>query len=95
MEFKNVTFMRHHLKRHASYFQFESAGARIEGCFYEWVVQREWRQNRQTKANAGVAEAIRIIQAKVIFVGLAERFDYSMVLLKALMANDLNISYSG
>ena len=42
---------------------------------------------------AGVAEAIRIIQAEHIFVGLTERFDESMVLLKALMAKNLNISY--
>jgi len=40
-----------------------------------------------------VAEAIRSIHDKNIFVGLTERYDESMLLLKALMANDLNISY--
>ena len=45
---------------------------------------------------AGVADvnkAIQIIKDKNIFVGLTERFDESMVLLKALIANNLNISY--
>jgi len=95
-EFRYFTFMRHPLKRHASYFQFKVQGQGLKDVFEEWVVQREWPRNRQTKSIAGVAdvaEAIRIIQAKNIFVGLTERFDESMVLLKALMANDLNISY--
>ena len=95
-EFRYFTLIRHPLKRHASYFQFKVQEGGSKDVFEEWVVQREWPRNRQTKAIAGVADvdkAIRIIQAKNIFVGLAERFDESMVLLKALMANDLNISY--
>jgi hypothetical protein len=64
-------------------------------AFEEWI-QQDWPRNQQTKMIAGVAdvdEAIRIIQAKHVFVGLTERFNESMVLLKALMANNLNISY--
>jgi hypothetical protein len=63
--------------------------------FEKWV-QQDSTRNHQTKWIAGAAdveEAIRIIQDKNIFVGLTERFDESMVLLKALRANDLNISY--
>jgi len=63
--------------------------------FDEWI-QRDWTRNNQTKMIAGVADAdqaIRIIQDKHILVGLTERFDESMVMLKALMANNLNISY--
>ena len=62
--------------------------------FEEWI-QKDWTRNHQTKMIAGVAdvaEAVRILQAKQVFVGLTERFDESMVLLKALMANNLNIS---
>ena len=96
-EFRYFTFMRHPLERHASYFQFKVQERRLkEHVFEEWVVQREWPRNQQTKSIAGVAdvaEAIRIIKEKNIFVGLAEPFDESMVMLKALMANDLNISY--
>jgi hypothetical protein len=45
---------------------------------------------------AGAADAdsaIRIIKDKNIFIGLTERFDESMLLLKGLRANNLNISY--
>jgi len=95
-QFRYFTLMRNPLKRHASYFQYKVQEGGLKDVFEEWVVQREWPRNQQTKAIAGavdVAEAIRIIQKKNIFVGLAERFDESMVLLRALMANNLNISY--
>jgi hypothetical protein len=95
-EFRYFTFIRQPLKRHASYFQFKVQERGLKDAFEEWIVQREWPHNRQTKAIAGevdVDEAIRIIQEKNIFVGLAERFNESMVMLKALIANDLNISY--
>jgi len=94
--FNYCTFIRHPLKRHASYYQFKVQERGSKEAFEKWVVQREWPRNRQTKTIAGVAdvaEALRIIRAKNIFVGLAERFDESMVLLKALRADDLNISY--
>jgi hypothetical protein len=42
---------------------------------------------------ADVDEAIRILQAKQIFVGLTERFDESLVLLKGLVAPGLNLGY--
>ncbi|NIV12667.1 MAG: hypothetical protein GWN62_15725, partial [Aliifodinibius sp.] len=40
-----------------------------------------------------VNKAIQIIHDKNIFVGQTERFDESMMLVKARLANDLNISY--
>ena len=70
-------------------YQFKVQERQLKDGFEEWVVERAWSRNRQTKSIAGVAaatEAIRIIRAKRIFVGLAERFDESMVLLKALLA---------
>ena len=42
---------------------------------------------------ADVDEAIRILERKRVFVGMTERFDESMVLLKTLLAPDLNIAY--
>ena len=94
--FKYFTFMRDPLKTCASRFQYNvQYRGRSDLVFEEWI-QRSWTRNHQTKMIAGVAdvaEAIRIIRAKQIFVGLTERFDESMVLLKALMANNLNISY--
>ena len=61
-----------------------------------WI-DEDWVRNAQTQRIAGVPdahEAIRVIEEKEMFVGLTERFDESMVLLKALKADDLDISYA-
>ncbi|MEJ2558699.1 MAG: hypothetical protein P8186_21295 [Anaerolineae bacterium] len=95
-EFRYFTLMRDPLKSCASRFQYKVQVSGKKNLVFEEWIQQDWTRNHQTKWIAGVddvAEAIRIIQAKNIFVGLAERFDESMVLLKALMANDLSISY--
>lgn len=95
-EFKYFTLMRDPLKSCASRFQYKVQVSKKKNLVFEKWIQQDWTRNHQTKWIAGVAdveEAIRIIQDKNIFVGLTERFDESMVLLKALMANDLNISY--
>ena len=89
------TFMRDPLKTCASRFQFNVHRKNKHLVFEEWIQQDRMR-NIQTKMIAGSAdagEALRVIRDKNIFVGLAERFDESIVLLKALRANDLNISY--
>src|SRR5574341_479923 len=95
-EFRYFTFMRDPLKTCASRFQYNVQYRGKKHLVFEEWIQRDWTRNHQTKMIAGVAdvdEATRIIQAKNIFVGLTERFDESMVLLKALIANNLNISY--
>lgn len=95
-EFRYFTFMRDPLKTSASRFQFNVQYRGKHNLVFEEWIQRDWARHQQTKMIAGVAdvdEAIRILQAKHIFVGLTERFDESMVLLEALMANYLNISY--
>jgi hypothetical protein len=95
-QFKYFTFMREPLKTCASRFQYNVQYRGKKHLVFEEWIQQDWTRNRQTKMIAGVAdgdEAIRIIRAKNIFVGLTERFDESMVLLKALMAHHLNISY--
>lgn len=94
---KYFTIMRDPLKSCASRFQYHVNVKRKdrELVFEDWI-QQDWIRNYQTKWIAGsddVAEAIRIIQDKNIFVGLTERYDESMLMLKALVANDLNISY--
>ena len=95
-KFRYFTFMRDPLKSCVSRFQYKVQLSRKKNLVFEEWIQQDWTRNHQTKWIAGVAdveEAIRIIRDKNIFVGLTERFDESMVLLKALMANDLNISY--
>lgn len=94
--FQYFTLMRDPLKSCASRFQYKVQVSKKKGLVFEEWIQRDWTRNHQTKWIAGtdnVDEAIRIIKDKSIFVGLAEHFDESMVLLKALLANDLNISY--
>jgi hypothetical protein len=95
-EFKYFTFMRDPLKTCASRFQYNvQYRGKKDLVFEEWI-QQEWTRNAQTKMIAGVAdvdEAIRILRTKDIFIGLTERFDESMVLLQALRADNLNISY--
>jgi len=95
-QFKYFTFMRDPLKTCASRFQYNVQYRKKKHLVFEEWIQRDWTRNHQIKLIAGVTdvnEAIRIIQDKNIFVGLTERFDESMVLLKALIANNLNISY--
>jgi hypothetical protein len=95
-EFTFFTFLRDPLKLCASRFQYHVNHRKKKGLVFEEWIQRDWLRNAQTKRIAGTTsadDAIRIIQAKGMFVGLTERFDESMVLLKALRANDLNIGY--
>ncbi len=95
--FKYFTFMRDPLKSCASRFQYKVQVSKKKNLVFEEWIQRDWTRNHQTKWIAGVDDvnkAIQIIQDKNIFVGLTERFDESMVMFKALIANDLNISYN-
>ena len=93
--FKYFTLMRNPLRLCASRFQYKVQVSKKNIVFEEWI-QQDWPRNHQTKWIAGVAdvdEAIKIINKKNIIVGLTERFDESVMLFKALLANDLNISY--
>jgi hypothetical protein len=95
-EFQYFTLMRNPLKSCASRFQYKVQVSRKKNLVFEEWIQRDWTHNHQTKWIAGVEdvnEAIRTIREKNIFVGIAEHFDESMVLLKQRLANDLNISY--
>jgi hypothetical protein len=96
IEFKYFAIMRDPIKTCASRFQYNVQYRKKKDLRFEEWIQRDWTRNHQTKMIAGVAnagDAIRIIQTKNIFVGLTERFDESMVLLKSLVANNLDISY--
>jgi hypothetical protein len=90
------TFLREPLKTCASRFQYNVQYRKKKDLVFEEWIQRDWTRNSQTKLIAGVPDAnkaIEIIRKKNIFVGLTERFDESMLLLRALVANNLNISY--
>jgi hypothetical protein len=94
-ELAYFTFVRDPLKTTASRYQYHIDHRGKDVSFDEWI-EREWLRNAQTSRIAGVADAeqaIRAIERREMFVGLAERFDESMVLLQALRAPDLDISY--
>lgn len=95
-EFKYFSFMRDPLKTCASRFQYNIQYRKKKDLVFEEWIQKDWTRNHQTKTFAGVADvnkAIQTIKDKNIFIGLTERFDESMILLKALKAKNLNISY--
>ncbi|HET9906300.1 MAG TPA: hypothetical protein VFQ23_06655 [Anaerolineales bacterium] len=95
-EFKYFAFMRDPIKTCASRFQYNIQYRGKQNLDFEEWIQRDWTRNSQTKLIAGSADvdtAIRIIKEKNIFIGLTERFDESMLLLKGLRAKNLNISY--
>lgn len=93
--FRYFTLLRDPLKMGASRYQFHLARKKRKLPFEEWI-QKDAVRNAQTKQIAGVpnaAEAIRVIEKREMLVGLTERFDESLVLLKSLRAPDLNIDY--
>jgi hypothetical protein len=90
------TFMRDPLKMRASMYQHGINTLGEANCVFAAWRQEEQSQNRQTKMIAGTADvhkAIDIIQQQEIFVGLTERFNESLLLLKVMVANNLNIAY--
>jgi hypothetical protein len=90
------TFMRDPVKTCASRFQYNVQYRKKKDLIFEEWIQKDWTRNSQTKLIAGVPDvdkAIRIIRDKKIFVGLTERFDESILMLKELRAKNLNISY--
>ena len=76
------TFMRDPLQRCVSHYQFSSPKRPDYPPFEEWI--RSF-SNFQTKILCGSEEAqraIEILEEKIEFVGLVERFNESLVLLK-------------
>jgi len=95
-KFHYFTFMRDPVKTCASRFQYNIQYRKKKDLVFEEWIQKDWTRNSQTKLIAGVPDvekAIRIIKDKNIFVGLVERFDESMLMLKELRSKNLNISY--
>ena len=91
------SFLRDPVKQYASYFQYQAVTLKIFSIddFDKWLL-REWPQNMQTKRLCGEAnaeKAIEVIKKKNIFMGLTERFDESIFLLKELVNPHLYLGY--
>lgn len=88
--------VRDPLKACASRFQHKVEHTGKDLSEFDAWIRKDWVRNRHVRAIAGtedVRDAIRVIREKRIFMGLTERYDASMLLLKRLVAPDLNISY--
>ena len=88
-------FLRDPLVRGASHFQFHQHSDPNPLSWDEWV---EWRvhHNHQVKMfsrDCDAGQAIEAIEKLGVFVGLMENFDESLVLLKRLVAPELNLGY--
>jgi hypothetical protein len=88
-------FLRDPLKRAASHYQFHAATEKQPRSFEEWLawdVPRD-HQVRAFSRRVDVEEAIAAIAEKHVFIGLLERFDESLVLLRKLVAPELRLGY--
>jgi hypothetical protein len=94
-ELRFLTFLREPIALCASRFQYQLDYRKKERVFEEWI-HNDWVRDAQTQRLGGttnVHDAIAVVDKKDVFVGTTERFDESMVLLKALRAPDLDIRY--
>ena len=87
--------VRDPVRRGASHYQFQVRTEAPDLSWREWIA---WpvHHNHQVKmlARKGTAaEAIAAIRRHNVFVGLTERFDESLVLLRKLVAPGINIAY--
>ncbi len=88
-------FVRDPLKRAASHYQYHVATEKDPLDWAQWCVWNE-PHNHQLKyftRESDAAAAIAAIEELGIFVGLLEHFDESLLLLRKLVAPELNIAY--
>ncbi|HEU4527397.1 MAG TPA: hypothetical protein VFT80_05665 [Actinomycetota bacterium] len=94
-EMRYLTFLREPISMCASRFQYQIDYRKKERVFEDWI-RNDWVRDAQTQRIGGTtnaADAIATIEKREMFVGLTERFDESMVLVRALVAPDLDIRY--
>jgi hypothetical protein len=90
------TFLRDPLHRCASEYQYLVRRDHLSVPFAEWI-QTDLARNRMTKKLCGREDAdvaLSILRRRVGFVGLTERFDESLLLLRSWLADPaLDIRY--
>jgi len=90
------SMIREPLTRGASHYQYHYTHDSPRLDWEHWV-NWEVHHNHQVKMfsrNCETNEAIAEIQKHEVFVGLQDKFDESLVILKKMVAPELNISYS-
>lgn len=96
-DLRYMTLMRDPIATCASRFQYQLDFRKKEDLGFEEWIQKDWVRDAQTQRIGGTTnagDAIAVIEKREMFVGLTERFDESMVLLKTLRAPDLDIDYA-
>ncbi len=96
-EFRYLTFLREPVALCASRFQYQLEYRKKRGLVFEEWIQKEWVRDAQTQRIGGTTDpndAIDVLRKKEMFVGLTERFDESVVLLRDLRAPALDIRYA-
>ena len=90
------TFLREPLSRCASHYQYEVQFSGREISFDDWIAIPGYpdNQTRWLSGSDDLGPAIDILQKKMVFVGLVERFDESLVIFRRRVENPrLDISY--
>lgn len=96
-DFRYLTFLREPVALCASRFQYRIDHRKKRDLVFEEWIEKDWVRDAQTQRIGGTTDpndAIGVIRKKEMFVGLTERFDESIVLLRALRAPDLDIAYA-
>ena len=88
-------FLREPLKRAASHYQFHVHTTESPLSIDEWLAWDVPRnhQLRSFSRSIDASEAIEAIEREGVFIGLQERFDESLVMLRKLVAPELRIDY--
>lgn len=80
-----LTFLRDPLVRCASHYQYDVQRGGVDIPFDEWITH-EVSPNRQTRHLAGpeatAADAVRVLEERIRFVGVVERYDESLVMMR-------------
>jgi hypothetical protein len=95
-DLRYLTFLREPVALCASRFQYQLDYRKKKNLMFEEWIEKDWVRNSQTQLIGGTtdpAHATSVIDRKEMFVGLTERFDESIVMLRELRAPDLQIGY--
>jgi hypothetical protein len=76
------TFLREPLRRCISHYQFSLYSGDDCGPFHQWVEANADHQTRMIAGEPDADKAIELLETKIGFVGLVERFNQSLVLWK-------------
>lgn len=88
------TFLRDPIKRWLSHLNFRISAMKQDWSFYDFLENDEF-SNFQTKKICGQPDAERAISVlkKFSFIGMMEKFDEGLLLLRDLIDDDININY--